>query len=234
MILRPFWRYFGAKWRIANRYPAPRRSLIIEPFAGAAGYSLHYPERDVLLIDCYPVVAGIWRWLIQASTDEVRSIPLVDSIDDLPNWVQAGARDLIGFAMNAATVSPRRRLSSGCRRLRDTGRVFYGWTDQLRERVATQVPKIRHWKILEASYLASPIVDATWFVDSPYEGRAGGNYVHGSSRINYSALAGWCRSLPGQAIVCEAEGAEWLPFRPLGCFKSGPISRFSSEAIWTS
>jgi hypothetical protein len=33
-MLRPFWRYYGGKWRAAPRYPAPRYDTIIEPFAG--------------------------------------------------------------------------------------------------------------------------------------------------------------------------------------------------------
>lgn len=73
--LRPFWRYYGAKWRIAPRYPAPRHRTIVEPFAGAAGYSLRYPDRDVILVEKYHVIAEIWRWLIAATPDEVRAIP---------------------------------------------------------------------------------------------------------------------------------------------------------------
>jgi hypothetical protein len=107
MKLKPFWRYYGGKWRAAPSYPTPVHSTIIEPFAGAAGYALHYPERDVVLVDCYRVVTEIWRWLIGATPDEVRALPLADSVDDLPAWSPLGARYLIGFAMNAATSSPR-------------------------------------------------------------------------------------------------------------------------------
>lgn len=31
--LRPFWSYYGGKWRIAERYPRPAFDRIIEPFA---------------------------------------------------------------------------------------------------------------------------------------------------------------------------------------------------------
>jgi site-specific DNA-adenine methylase len=51
MSLRPFFTYTGGKYRLAPRYPEPRHNLIIEPFAGSAGYSLRHPEREVLLID---------------------------------------------------------------------------------------------------------------------------------------------------------------------------------------
>lgn len=44
--LKPFFTYFGGKYRIAPRYPKPQYNTIIEPFAGSAGYSLRYPERE--------------------------------------------------------------------------------------------------------------------------------------------------------------------------------------------
>lgn len=230
--LKPFWRYYGGKWRAAPSYPAPLHDTIVEPFAGAAGYSLHYPERKVVLVDCYPVVAGIWRWLIGATPEEVRSIPLADSVDDLPAWVPTGARDLIGFSMNTATTSPRRSLSAGCRRLRTLGRKFYGWTDALRERVAEQVPRIKHWEIIEGDYTLAPDIEATWFVDAMYQGEAGEHYVYGSQGFDYEALARWCRTRRGQKIVCEGDGAVWLPFRAHGDFKAGPRSERTREVVW--
>lgn len=231
MILRPFWRYYGAKWRAARNYDAPRHRTLVEPFAGAAGYALHYPESDVILVDCYPIVAGIWKWLIEVSEEEVMSIPLVDSVDDLPEWVARPARSLIGFAMNAATAAPRRSVSSGGLTLRAAGRKFYGWTKEYRERVATQVQHIRHWRVIEGSYRVAPSIEATWFIDPPYQ-LAGRHYVHGSSDIDYADLATYCRERQGQVIVCEQDGATWLPFRSIGNIKSGPRSRMSAEAVW--
>ena len=64
--LRPFWCYFGGKWRAAPHYPAPIHSTIVEPFAGAAGYSTRYPDRQVVLIDKDPVIVGLWRYLTRA------------------------------------------------------------------------------------------------------------------------------------------------------------------------
>lgn len=233
MIMRPFWRYFGGKWRLARAdiYPAPKHQLIIEPFAGAAGYSLRYGRRcDVLLIEKYATIAAIWRWLIAANPDEIREIPEVDNIDDLPSWVPQAARSLIGFSMNSSASTPRRTLSAGRRKLRAANRQFEGWTPALRERIALQVQCIRHWQVIEGDYSIAPDVEATWFVDAPYVG-AGRHYVHGDSKIDYFALADWCRSRRGQPIVCENVGASWLPFRPLGVFKAAN-GRTSSEAIW--
>jgi hypothetical protein len=32
--LRPFFSFYGGKWRIARHYPTPKYDIIIEPFAG--------------------------------------------------------------------------------------------------------------------------------------------------------------------------------------------------------
>lgn len=230
--LRPFWRYYGAKWRIAPRYPAPRHRTIIEPFAGAAGYSLRYPDRDVILIEKYHVIAEIWRWLIAATPDEVRAIPTVDAVADLPEWVPDGARWLVGFNLAIARQQPAVRVSGHvvARRL-FPGRVVEGWTVQRREQTAQQVLQIKHWHIIEGDYSAAPDIEATWFVDGPYRGEAGRRYTCSSNHLDYPALGRWCRARLGQTIVCEAAGADWLPFSPFGVVK-GMKPAGSREAIW--
>lgn len=236
MKMFPFWRYFGGKWRAAPRYPAPRFRTVIEPFAGAAGYSLRYPSRDVILVEKYPVVAEIWRFLIGASSAEISAIPLVEHVDELPSGTPDGARHLVGFTLNAATVSPCKQLSKGRRELREMGREFEGWSEAMRARVARQVERIRHWKIIEGDFTEAPDVEATWFVDPPYQTQ-GIHYVHGSDAIDYVALAAWCRARRGQTMVCENAGATWLPFRRFADFKASPMSRKggkSSEVVWMS
>ena len=230
MSLKPFWRYYGGKWRAAPRYPPPAHARIVEPFAGAAGYSLRYPEREVILVEKYPTICEMWRWLIGASSADVRRIPEVDSVDDLPGWVPQGARYLVGFSMNSACSTPRRTLSAGRRKLRAMHRQFEGWTPSLRERVATQVEQIRHWRIIEGDYTAAPDGQATWFIDPPYANKAGSYYVH--HELDRRKLGYWCRNLPGQKIVCENEGADWLPFEPFATFKPGVNGRGSKEVVW--
>lgn len=233
--LRPFWRYYGGKWRAtqADVYPRPLHDTVVEPFAGAAGYSLRWGgERNVVLVEKYPTVAAIWRYLISADPAEIRAIPEVDSVDDLPAWVSQPARWLIGFTMNSAASTPRRTLSAGRRMLRAKHRQFEGWTASMRERVATQVPHIRHWQVIEGDYTHAPDIEATWFIDPPYQ-RMGKHYVHGPRGIDYAQLAAWCRARHGQPIVCEHPSADWLPFRRLGVLQRGVNSqRGSTEAVW--
>ncbi len=232
--LRPFWNYYGGKWRIAPNYPAPLHDRIVEPFAGAAGYSLRYPDRKVWLVDAYDAVTEVWRYLIGASDADILAIPLVESVDDLPASTSDGARLLVGWNMNTAAAEPRKTLSSGCRMLAGKGRKFAGWTMARRERTARQVGSIRHWRVMQGDYTDSPLCEATWFVDPPYQGRAGEHYRYPASQINYAWLGEWCRQQRGQVIACESIGADWLPFAPLVDAKAGPNrTGRSAEAMWT-
>jgi site-specific DNA-adenine methylase len=82
--MRPFFSFFGSKWRVAPHYPKPTHNTIIEPFAGSAGYTLRYPNRNVRLYDADPIICGVWDFLLRAASEEIRRLPLVFShIDEL-------------------------------------------------------------------------------------------------------------------------------------------------------
>ena len=82
----------------------------------------------------------------------------------------------------------------------------------MRERIAAQLEHIRHWRVQLASYASAPDTAATWFIDPPYLAKG----AHYRQRpLDYARLAEWCRARAGQVIVCEAQGAAWLPFRLL-------------------
>jgi hypothetical protein len=232
----PFFGYYGGKFRAAPHYPAPAHRTIIEPFAGSAGYALRYHERQVILVERFDVLAEMWRYLIDVSEAELLRIPAVDSVDDLPSWVPAGGRSLVGFSMNGAPTAPRKTLSAGCRKLREMGRKFQGWTEARKERTAASLRFIRHWQIIDGDYTAAPDIEATWFVDPPYS-VAGSYYIHRD--VDYASLGAWCRVRSGQVIVCENEGATWLPFRPFMLAKAssanpktGGRTLVSREAIY--
>lgn len=50
--------------------------------------------------------------------------------------------------------------------------------------------------------------------------------------IDFQAFGEWCRSRNGQVIVCEQEGASWLPFKYLGRSSAARGNRKSCEALW--
>ncbi len=237
MSPRPFFRFYGGKWRAAPRYPSPEFDMIIEPFAGAAGYALRHHTKKVILVEKDATIAALWRWLISSTPDDVRAIPCVESLDELPAWVPLGARHLVGFSFNDATVAPCRRLSAGRKKLASMGRHYEGWNEARRERTASHVGLIKHWELIEGGYEGAPDEMATWFIDPPYQ-VAGLHYKCSSRDIDYSALGAWCAQRRGQVVVCEAESATWLPFRqlpggPIKSFGAAGANRQSREAIWT-
>ena len=230
--LRPFFGYYGGKWRAAPRYPAPAHSRIIEPFAGSAGYSVRHNARDVRLYDLSEKVIGTWQYLIKASASEVFALPDLEdgqTVDDLK--VCQEARWLIGWWLAAGCWEPRKSPSAWMRKCTNGG--LY-WGPRVRSRISAQVESIRHWTASVGSYSDIPNEPATWFIDPPYQGM-GKHYPHGSKGIDYEALGCWCRSRTGQAMVCENTGAEWLPFdhfmdaQAMGGARRGKVSR---EALW--
>jgi hypothetical protein len=218
---------------VANYYPAPTHSTIIEPFAGSAGYSLRYPDHQVRLYDADPIICGIWNYLIHVSPDEIRGLPVVfDHVDEL-NVCQE-AKSLIGFWLNKGTVQPSKSPSKWMRdyQVKQPGCTY--WSPAVTERIAQQVPFIRHWTISLASYETIPNMKSTWFIDPPYQVAGRAYRFHD---INYPALGEWCQSRAGQVVVCENAGAEWLQFRTFRTIKGLEGQRGgkrSVEVIWTN
>lgn len=208
-----FFSYYGSKNGTASKYPPPYWDTIIEPFAGAAGYStLHY-KRNVVLFDIDPIIVGVWSYLIRVRPNEILSLPLVASWDDEAlNPFPQEARWLVGFWLAMGQPKPFNRLTSFA-----ATRARSAWSEEIRFKLARQVDLIKHWQCYLCSYenidshYAFPGV-ATWFVDPPYQKRGGGLYRFGSSGIDYEHLGEWCLSRSGQVIVCEGADADWLPF----------------------
>ena len=153
----------------------------------------------------------------------------VDHVDDVK--APEPAKSLIGFWLNKGTTSPKKSPSAWAR---GGLRPNSFWGDAIKERVASQVNHIKHWKVVNASYETAEDVEATWYVDPPYQAACGNLYRFRD--INYEALGGWCRTRRGQVIVCEQEGADWLPFHRFASIKATPGSRgkaYSKEVIWT-
>lgn len=229
--LRPFFGFYGGKWRDACKYyPKPEFPTIIEPFAGSAGYSVRYPQLKVILCEVDPILAEVWKYLIRVKPKEIltiRDMKPSDSVDDLK--ICQEARWLVGLWLNRGVVRPRKTPS---RWMREGIRPGSFWGERVRATIASQVESIRHWQIYNCSYTELPLhKNATWFIDPPYQ-QAGQHYRFGSSLINYTDLAGWCRSRSGQVIVCENAGADWLPFRRLADVKTTRADRLSKEVYW--
>jgi site-specific DNA-adenine methylase len=207
--MRPMFSYMGSKWRLAKKYGAPKHNLVIEPFAGGACYSLYWEAPKVLLYDLNPAVAGIWKYLIAAKESEILSLPIeFETTTELD--IPQEAKWLIGFWITKGNTNPNKRRSAWARQYQNSGNCLV-WGEQTRARIAAQLQKIRDWQIRCEDYRNCPDILADWFIDPPYS-VAGKAYKF--SKIDYVELSDFCQNRRGRVIVCENEGATWMPFEP--------------------
>lgn len=229
-MLHPFFSYFGSKYRMAKHYPKPLYNVIIEPFAGAAGYSLLYPAAQVILYDNYEPVVMLWDYLIKVKSDEILNLPLDNNghgfckeypVSDCN--IASEAKILIGFWLTESQTSSSRYPLSKSR--------GGNWTAKKRNMLANQVEYIKHWQIKKKSYDEIDYNEkCTWFIDPPYF-QAGKRYR--KNNIDYSKLAMWSKERQGQTIVCEQSGANWLEFSTLKKASNGSNKKYE-EVMWTN
>lgn len=212
--MKPLFPFYGSKWREARYHPPPA-DLVIEPFAGSAGYSTYHEPSRVQLYDVDPYIVGVWNYLIHVSSAEILSLPDLEpgqSTDDLE--LPQEARWLIGYWLNRGSAVPKKTQTAFSRR---TERQQLIWSPAARIRIAAQLDLIRYWTITQASYDQIPDQLATWFVDPPYVDK--GKYYRFRA-VNYAQLAAWIATRTGSVTVCEQAGATWLPFVPFKVTKS--------------
>ena len=221
------WGYYGSKSKIIGRYPVPLYGKIIEPFAGTAQYALRYWDREVHLVDKYDVIINLFKWLQSCSKNDIlgiRQLKCGESTDSF-QWDCQEQKDLVGFIIVGAPSTPKKTASRWKTVVRPN-------TQQFRlQSIADNLHKIRHWKIQQGDYHDVDNQEATWFIDPPYI--VGGQYYkYGSKHIDYHQLSRWCLDRRGQAIVCEADGADWLPFSYLVSSRGNTYQH--KEFMWTN
>lgn len=215
------WSYYGRKWKIINKYPAPEHDLIIEPFAGTASYSYRYWEKEVILVDAFDKIVKIWRYLQQAKPEDILKLPDVENgefIGDKHKWMCDEERWLMGFSINNACATPKHTA----------GRMNFNSWSKDKIRIARDLYKIKHWKFVLGDYRCLKNTNATWYIDAPYQFQK----LYKKNNVDYSSLSEWCKSRKGQVIVCEQSTADWMDFKPLVQL-SGQRTR-TTESIWTN
>ena len=180
------------------------------------------------------MIAGVWDYLIHVSQEEIMRLPVdFHSTNEIKGKVCQEALWLIGFWVNSGNARPCKsrvawsydNMSLGYRNT---------WAEKLKRSLASQVQFIRHWEVENKCYSHCENLEATWFIDPPYCVE-GGNYRFGSKLLDYVELGRWCRERRGQVIVCENEGAVWLPFKSFRTIKGSEGEHrtgISLEAIW--
>ncbi|MEM4204137.1 MAG: hypothetical protein QXS54_08725 [Candidatus Methanomethylicaceae archaeon] len=214
------WSYYGNKSKIIHLYPEPKYDIIIEPFAGTARYSLRFFRKKVILNDKYDVIVKIWRWLQSITMEELLSLPIPLRGQNIKGMnIPQEAKYLYGFLAGRGTERPRLTVTEwGSETFR---------SDLMR--IAANLYRIRHWEIRQGEYYELDNIEATWFIDPPYQY---GGEVYIEHNIDYEHLAEWCMTRKGQVIVCENSKATWLPFKPLVKFRGQKHD--SEEVIWVN
>lgn len=219
--------YFGAKHRLAHTYQPPRYGTIVEPFAGAAGYTCHWLIRrkdlTAVLVEKDPAIADVWRQLLAMTPDEITAMPNVTKGEQTTSLLVAmssSATSGIGSIGTRGTAQVTEWMARDWRRLR---------RDIAWRRSHIDAERIT---IIEDDYRAAPDITATWFIDPPYQ-HQGHRYRHGSTAIDYAHLGAWCQSRNGQVIVTEAAPADWLPFR-IHQSNQSLDNLMKTELVWTN
>jgi len=215
--------YYGRKQRIVGHYPKPTKDIIIEPFAGSAAYAMEYHTKDVILCEKNDKIANIWKYLISVSPEEIMTLPLLvkgESLnDDEFSYLSDDQKGVIGLFLNPGSSTPKKSPGSFC-----------AWNDKNKAKLAADVMKVKHWKIHHGDYRDLENVEATYFVDPPYQGSGGKYYKHGNKGFDYEYLSDWCKTRNGQVIVCENSEADWMEFETLVNIQGQKHK--STEVIW--
>lgn len=226
MRMRPIFKRKGSKWRSARRYPAPIYNTVIEPFAGGAGYSLWYEPDRVRLFDVEPKIEAIWDYVLRGDLEQLpRSLTAGADIRDMhmPRGCEELVRSTLFPGGGANTVPPGDRIEHF------SVRGESKWAS-----VRESILKVREgdWDFQRMSFEELNNIEATWFIDPPYQHFHAANKAYKFDPIDYTKLADWVLSRRGQVIVCEGEGADWLPFRELFVDRAGASHNVNAELIF--
>lgn len=219
------WPYYGRKMKVLKYYPEPKHDKIIEPFAGTAPYSLKYWKKEIILIDRYEIIIDLWKYLQNASPKDILSLPKIKLGDDIRTYkISEIEKSFMGFCINHGIIRPANIVSY-------FGYNYNGnWWENKKKRIAEDLYKIKHWKFICGNYTEVKNYKATWFIDPPYQ-YSKKKYPY--NIINYNFLSNWCKKRKGQVIVCESNGANWLPFSLLtDNLKTGQTHKKQKELVW--
>ena len=221
--------YYGAKHGLASKYPRPRHRVIVEPFAGSAAYSVYHAQHidHAILIDADARLVELWHEIQCMSTDDVY---LIGRQLEQERFTHPLLAAMAGSTTMVAVLDGKSRAV--------TPRMRKDWPS-VRSRIVGALPYIGAWEVIHGTYADAPDVDATWFIDPPYQengSMAGAGYRHAAASIDFGHLGEWCRARPGFTIVCEQSPATWLPFHPFASQANGAgtgtVAR--QEVIWRS
>lgn len=216
--------FFGAKNLLARHYQPPMHEVIVEPFAGSAAYSCYHLKRHrdmrAVIIDRNDNVAAAWDYLKHCSARDIRKYPTP----------QIGEYTT-DFFLKVCTSSNSCHLNA---KMKVTKRMLETFEYQ-RRRMLDMLWIRNRISFIHDDYRNFPNIEATWFIDAPYQRKSDRRAGFELSKRNreYAELAQFAKSRKGQVIVCEKAGANWLDFEPFRDNKNVLDNRYS-EVVWYS
>jgi site-specific DNA-adenine methylase len=220
-MFKCFFSYYGSKAKIAKYYSKPKFGKIVEPFCGAANYSVLHYQNEVYLTDLNKDIVDTWEFLINANINDILKLPKFEKGLDLRKLnLSNGERKFCGFWVNRGMTSACNIVSNFAMQNSNGAEYF----EIKKKEVSENLFRIKHWKIKETSY--ENLLDdfkATWFIDPPY---FDGGKHYKFNKIVYEKLAEWCKTRLGLIIVCENTSATWLNFEHL-IFNQGSVNNKS-------
>ena len=227
--------YYGTKKALVKHYPSPIGFRIIEPFGGAAAYSVHHLMRDVrfsaVVYEKDPRVVALWTRLLGMSPEEIRAIPCPGVGDKTSDY----------FVMVAATgnaINKSRRMTVTPRMPRIV--------EIMKRQVADKVLRLSgRIEVINADYReAFPTAKTdTVFIDPPYSpnNRPAEGSLHGGGKgyakgccsgdLDYQEIAEFARNAEGGVIACDYHDATWLPFGRLKRVTDSQKKSYA-EGVW--
>lgn len=222
--------YYGSKNKIVKHYPSPLYNTIIEPFAGAAWYSVYYKNKNVILNEKNKLLYEIWDYLINYADPEfiIENSNFYAGQDIRELGLPQEYVNLLHYCVGYGNNYPRNVVQkSMCER--PDNPTWASRVNRILLKIADNLSSIRHWQIKFGDYKDLPNIEATWFIDPPYQ-KGGKHYV--TNDVNYEELKEWVISRRGQIIVCENQNGTWMDFRPLT--EMYGLKGRSVEHIWTN
>lgn len=224
--------YYGAKNLLSKYYSEPEHNIIIEPFCGSAAYSCFHLFKNKnlksILCDKNKDVSIAWDFILNCSEEDVKNYKT-------PN-IGEYAYDFLIKTCSASNAS------SKCKKMKYTERLDRVFQIQKR-RILKFLPIRNRIKFINDDYenLKYNKEKHTWFIDPPYQIKLKNNSVfqngNGYSKdcntenINFENLKKYIFSKKGQIIVCEKEGANWLPFKKFRTNKTS-LNKIYNEVIF--
>lgn len=216
----PLFKCFGSKWTSARLLPKPTGEVIVEPFAGSAGYSLRHPHLDVVLYESSAHLRTLWKWIIEeASETDVRDIPLglAPGTDIRTLGLSEGQALLLKNWQRTNNVGDLWKTSVW-------GHLPGQWTANTRARVSEEIAIVKHWKMSDEEDGISAFDlhkgrKFTFMIDPPYQY----NFKYLSAAMDYPLLAYLAQGVEGQVLALEG-----------ACTKTGKVPDYLPFEYFTS